>query len=83
MIPAGTPMGEAVSGARLHRRAKAQSIIRDLRERGMTQRQICRQIGVSPALVTSWAKGKQTPSIEQLTALRELVRVTAAVRLTW
>jgi transcriptional regulator with XRE-family HTH domain len=49
----------------------------------MTQRQICRQIGVSPALVTSWAKGKQTPSIEQLTALRELVRVTAAVRLTW
>lgn len=78
MMPAGTPMGEAVSGSRLDRLAKTQGIIRQLCERGMTQRQIGRQLGASPALLTALA-----PSVEQWAALRELVRVTAAERLTW
>lgn len=73
-MPARTPMGDAVSGSRLDRLATAQLIMRELRERGMTQRRICRQVGVSAALVSSWAKGKQTPSAEQLAALRELIR---------
>lgn len=74
MMPARTPMGEAVSGSRLDRLATAQAIMRELRERGMTHRQICRQLGVSPALVNQWASSKRTPSVEQLAALRELMR---------
>ena len=74
MMPTGTPMGEAVFGSRLDRAAKAQAIMRDLRERGMPHRRISGQVGVSPAVVSNWAKGKQTPSAEQLAALRELIR---------
>ena len=65
-------MGEVAPGSRLDRRAAARATVRQLREHGMTQGQICRQLGVSPALVSGWAKGKRAPSAEQLAALREL-----------
>lgn len=68
-------MGEAVPGSRLDRLAQAAAIVRQLCERGMSHRQIAREVGVSPALVGKWAKGMLAPSSDQLAALRELISV--------
>ena len=67
-------MGKAVSGSRLDRLTKAQAVIGELRDGGVTHRQIGRALGVSPTMVGRWAKGTFAPSAEQLAALQKLLK---------
>jgi len=46
------------------------------RKKGMTQRQVARELDVSESVVAHWERGAQRPTVERLAALARLLGVT-------
>lgn len=49
--------------------------LKELRRRsGLSQREVARQLGVSPSIISSYETGERTPSVENLLALAFLYK---------
>ena len=51
------------------------SILRSLRELGMSQKDFAEKIGVSPQVVNRWVKGKENFTFETISKLEEALHI--------
>lgn len=46
-----------------------------LQDRGMSQAQMSREIGINPTTISRWARGKRMPSTDRILKLAKVLRV--------
>jgi DNA-binding transcriptional regulator YiaG len=61
-------------GARLERLAETQRLLETLRRLGYGPSWVAERLGVHPASVTNWSRGRRVPRPETLAKLRAVVR---------
>ena len=65
-----------------NRYTRDSACLRGLFRYGLTQREIAKEIGRSPTLVSLWATGKRNPSETDIQALDRLVLTYSTKRIT-
>jgi transcriptional regulator with XRE-family HTH domain len=50
-----------------------------LKDKGWSQRELARQLGVSPSTVTRWLNGERAPDRAHMGGLRKLLQVSSEV----
>jgi hypothetical protein len=69
-----TSTGRPRDGARLERLIETQRLLKTLRRLGYGPSWVAERLGVYPATVTNWSRGRRVPPPETLAKLRAVVR---------
>lgn len=74
LVRLATALGELLGVSDLARVSEAQHLLAVLKRLDVRQREVARRLGVSDSLISKWKLGRMAPTVEEIEALRRVVR---------